>query len=309
MKKKLIRISLFLFVLANVIAFNHAYRMTHFSATEKERTKKIEALSTFDKIKTVLLGVSIPRPIDTIFPKQIFETVYFESDLKLESWLIQNSHPKGVVLMFHGFASSKSGLLRYAEEFYKAGYTTLLTDLRGNGGSEGHQCTIGFKESKDVKASIEYVQKRFPNQKIILFGSSMGAASIMKAVESYDVVADRIILECPFGSMRKTTKARFNSMGIPSFPFTDMLLFYGGLQNGFNAWQHKPEEYAKKISTSTLLLYGARDPRVSRSETDLIFKNLQGPKTLGIMENSGHEIYLNDDASTWKQYVFDFLEN
>jgi len=296
-------------ILANVIAFNHAYRLTHFSSTEKERTKKIEALSYFGKLKTVLLGVKIPKPKDTIFPTQTFETLYFKSDLKLESWLIKNSQPKGVVLLFHGFASSKSGVLRYAEEFYKAGYSTLLTDLRGNGGSEGHQCTIGFKEAKDVKASVDYARKRFPNQKIILFGTSMGAASIMKAINSHQVKVDKIILECPFGSMRQTTKARFEAMGIPSFPFTDMLVFYGSLQNGFNAWQHSPERYAKKIKTPTLLLYGAKDARVSREETDQIFDNLSGPKTLGIMEKSGHEIYLNDDALAWKKYVFEFLAN
>ena len=309
MKKKLIKLFIVLAVLANVVAFNHSYRLTHFSTSENERTEKIEALSAFGKLKTVLLGVKIPRPIDTIFPTQTFETVYFKSDLKLESWLIENSQPKGVVLMFHGFASSKSGVLRYANEFYKAGYTTLLTDLRGNGGSEGHQCTIGFKEAKDVKASIEFIRKRFPNQKIILFGTSMGAASIMKAVEAYEIVADQIILECPFGSMRQTTKARFDAMGIPSFPFTDMLLFYGSIQNGFNAWQHSPETYANNIETPTLLLYGTKDPRVSRAEIDRIFENLKGPKTLGIMENSGHEIYLNDDDLAWKSSVFDFLDD
>lgn len=307
MKKKLFRLFFILIILANVIAFNHAYRLTHFSSTQQNRTEKIEALSYFDKLKTVLLGVKIPRPTDTTFPKQTFETVYFKSDLKLEGWLIENPQPKGVVLMFHGYASSKSGLLPYAEEFYKAGYTTLLTDLRGNGGSEGHQCTIGFKEAKDVKASIDFAKKRFPNQKIILFGTSMGAASIMKAVAAHGAQAHKIILECPFESMRQTTKGRFDAMGIPSFPFTDMLLFYGSLQNGFNAWQHSPSTYASEIELPTLLLYGAKDARVSRSETDRIFEHLSGEKTLGIMENSGHEIYLNNDQLAWKKYVFEFL--
>ena len=97
-------------------------------------------------------------------------------------------------------------------------------------------------------------------------------------------------------------------MGLPSFPFAEMLLFYGGWQVGFKASAHNPTEYAKSISIPTLLFYGAKDDRVSREETDAIYENLTGEKVLGILENSGHEVYLNDDSERWHEMVDLFLE-
>jgi hypothetical protein len=85
-----------------------------------------------------------------------------------------------------------------------------------------------------------------------------------------------IILECPFGTLYKTTCARFDNMGVPAFPMAGILLFWGSVQNGFWAFSHQPEEYAKAVKCPALLLYGEKDEKVSRKEIDIIFENLAG---------------------------------
>ncbi|MEZ4685811.1 MAG: prolyl oligopeptidase family serine peptidase [Bacteroidia bacterium] len=167
--------------------------------------------------------------------------------------------------------------------------------------------TIGFKEAADVAKAFEYCKAQFTDEQLILFGPSMGAVSILKAVDEFTIKPDKIIIECPFGSMLKTTKIRFSTMGMPTFPFAELLLFYGGLQTGFNAFEHIPVEYAKAVNVPTLLLYGAKDARVSREEIDAIFFNLKGKKKLVIFEHSAHEIYLNDEAEKWVKEVGEFL--
>ena len=97
-------------------------------------------------------------------------------------------------------------------------------------------------------------------------------------------------------------------MNIPSFPFAELLLFYGGIQTGFNPFKHNPTEYAKQIQIPTLVLYGAKDGRVTRKEIDQIYENLSGEKELVIFENSGHEIYLNDHKDDWSNEVDNFLK-
>ena len=177
----------------------------------------------------------------------------------------------------------------------------------GSGGSTGNATTIGFKESRDVKEAYDYIRKTNPESEIILFGNSMGAVAIMKAIETYGLKPSRLILECPFGSMLATTRKRFKAMHFPSFPFAEMLLFYGGVQTGFNPFKHNPVEYAKKINIPTLVLYGAKDERVSKSEIEQIYVNLQGEKELVVFKNSGHEIYLNKDGADWNKAVGVFL--
>ena len=62
----------------------------------------------------------------------------------MEVWLIEVDSAKGVVALFHGYSGSKSGNVEYAEQFNQLGYSTILVDFRGSGGSEGNRTTIGF---------------------------------------------------------------------------------------------------------------------------------------------------------------------
>ena len=272
-----------------------------------ERTKRPEALSLGEKISTLFLGIRIPKPQNKEQPERTFETIQLQGDELLEAWLVEVPDSKGTVLLFHGYSSCKAGVLPYARAFNEKGYSTFLLDFRGSGGSTGLTTTVGYKEGKDVKIAFDYCKASMPNDKIILFGSSMGAVSIMKAIAEFGIQPDQIILECPFGTMLKTTKKRFEAMGLPSFPFAELILFYGGLQTGFNAFEHNPTDYAEHIDIPTLLLYGARDARVTREEIDEIFDKLKGKKKLGVFERSGHEIYLNHHEEEWKQIIDEFL--
>lgn len=305
MKKVLKWGILLVFVLLNFVAYNHAYKFTHFTADKGKRVKP-EDLSFGQKIKLVFTGVDNAKPVNDKLPNQTYETIEIESDFKLNGWLIEVERSKGIVALFHGYSGSKSGVVAYAEEFNKMGFSTLLMDFRGSGDSDGNETTIGFKEAKDVKATFDFIKKRFPNEDIILFGTSMGAVSIMKAVADLELQPNKIILECPFGTMRKTVKQRFKAMNLPSFPFADMLMFYGGMQTGFNAYAHKPTKYAKSIDIPTLLLYGIHDARVTLEETETIYKNLSGQKELVILGNSGHENYLNNDKTDWLSSIEKF---
>jgi hypothetical protein len=298
-----------LFLLGNFIVYNHAYKFTHFVDNAIPKTKRPEELSLGEKLGTLFFGVQVPKPTNWLLPDTSFETVYIQSDELLEAWSIQVPEEKGTVILFHGYSAAKSSLLSYSEKFNDKGYSTLLVDLRASGGSAGHTTTIGFKEGKDVAEAFAYVSKNRPGGEIILFGQSMGAVSIMKAVDTYDIKPDKIVLECPFGSMLTTTKLRFHAMGLPATPFAELILFYGGLQTGFNAFKHNPTEYAKGIAVPTLLLYGAKDARVSREEIDTIFANLTGEKKLLVFENAEHECYLNDHEADWDQVIDTFLEN
>jgi len=297
-----------LILVGNIITYNQAYHFTHFSETEKVKTKSPEELNIFEKAQTLLLGISVPKPKNVGEPRREYETIKLQSYEELEAWDVKIPNSKGTIIMFHGYSSSKSGLLQYSEEFNNKGYSTLLVDFMGSGGSSGNITTVGFKESRDVKVAYEYIKNRNDAGDIILFGCSMGAVSIMKSIVDYKISPSKIILECPFGSFKKTTENRFEAMKLPTFPLANLLMVYGGLQLGFNPFGHKPTDYAKAIKLPTLLIYGAKDARVTRIEIDEIYKNLQGDKALGIMENSGHEVYLNDDSARWNKLIDEFIE-
>jgi alpha-beta hydrolase superfamily lysophospholipase len=307
LKKKILLAFLLTFLLLNVILLFHAYNFTHFSANNEPRTKSPNSLSFSQKLKTLALGVNNPRPKNVAKPKQPYQTVNLQSNIKIEGWLLKKPESKGTVILFHGYGGNKSSLIDKAVFFGDLGYSTLLMDFGGAGGSEGNQTTIGFKEAEQVKTCYEYLINEGENH-IILFGTSMGAVAIMRAVSNYKLKPSALIIECPFGSMLQTVNKRCENMHLPAFPFANLLVFWGGTLNGFNAFAHKPTEYAKKIAVPTLLLHGGKDKSVTEQEIKDIFANLKGHKKLSIYPKAGHENYWNSYKTAWQQDVKQFLQ-
>ncbi len=299
-------IALFVFVVMNIIAGFHAYKFTHFDITAKEKTADATRLSPVDKLKTLFFGVSNPRPVNLLKPDIPFETIMLKGDKDIACWYIKHPDPKGTVILFHGYSSEKSAVLAEAMVFNKLGYSTLLVDFMGSGGSAGIQTTIGFYEAEQVKTAIDYISQT-GEKNLILYGSSMGAAAIMKCMRDDAPDIKAIILECPFGTMLKTVQARFKSMHVPTFPMANLLVLWGGVENRFNAFAHNPQVYAKSIKCPVLLMYGEKDDKVSRREIDDIYANLPGIKQLKLYPQAGHQDYLKMYPDAWTQDVTIFL--
>jgi len=294
------------FILLNVIAIFHAYKLTHFSNQKTEKTKHPSQLTSWEKLGALIFGVNNPRPVNDKLPEQEFQTIRLEGDHQIECWYIP-AGVKGSVILFHGYAGKKSGMLDKANVVIELGYNALLIDFMGTGNSEGDQTTIGYFEAEQVKTAVEFLTGQ-GEKNIYLFGTSMGAVAIMKAIDDYRLDVAGIIIECPFGSMYETVCARFRSMKAPTFPMAGLLVFWGGVINGFPAFQHNPSAYAKNIAVPALLMYGERDDRVSRKEIDEIFSNLAGKKTLRTYPFAGHENYLIKYRDEWTRDVGAFLK-
>lgn len=308
MKKRARRIGwllLGLFLLINAVCFMHAWKFTHFADADTE-SPSAYTLSTFEKIKAMAFGVDQPRPANKIIPTVPYEQVRIQSNKEIAGWYMPVDNSKGTVILFHGYGGEKSSMLEKAALFAEMGYHTLVIDFMGSGESAGNQTTIGFKEGKQVQSAYEYIRQK-GERNIYLFGTSMGAAAVLKCMNDTALTPKGIILECPFGSLYQTTCARFKKMGIPAFPMAGLLVFWGGIQNGFWGFAHQPQQYAKAVKSPVLLLYGEKDDRVSREETDRIYTSLNGPKELVTFPEAGHENYLIRYKQEWTRAVTDFI--
>lgn len=305
--RRLVYLLVLIFVLINIITISHAYKFTHFSINKDQvRTSSPGKLTFYKKLKTLLLGVNNPKPFSKIDRPKDFSVKKLKSNVDIEIWENMIPGSKGIVLLFHGYSAEKSSLLKNAEFFRTLGYSTILVDFMGCGNSAGEQTTIGYYEADNVVTVYNYAKEL--SDVIILYGHSMGSASIMRAVSQYKINPDKIILECPFGSMQQTVENRFENMKVPIFPMSYFLTFWGGIINGFWAFDHNPNDYAKTITQPTLLMYGARDNNVKRVEIDTIYNHLiSKDKALKIFEEAGHENYAEKFSQEWQNSIFRFL--
>jgi len=97
--------------------------------------------------------------------------------------------------------------------------------------------------------------------------------------------------------------------GLPAFPAAQLLVFWGGMQQGFNGLTHNPVEYARRTTCPVLLLHGTEDTRVSAAQIQSIYKALGGEKHLYFFKGIGHESYVSLRPEEWKECVAHFLHS
>jgi alpha-beta hydrolase superfamily lysophospholipase len=306
--KRLLYFLLILFLLLNIIAAFHAWKFTHFYPAGAFKNKKPEQMNTWEKVKMVTLGVRLSKSVIRLRPNVPFETVllHTKEGLRLEGWYIPAPKAIGTVIIFHGYNACKDGYLPEAYYFRQLGYNTFMIDFRGHGNSEGSTCTVGYKEAEDVKLAYEYVKQK--DKHIILWGMSMGAAAIIRAVPTYQLHPDKVILESSFATLTDAVKGRMRAVHLPGTPLAQMLTFWGGVEQGFWSVGFKPERDARQINMPALVCWGTHDTRVNREETELIYQHLSSPKKqLVIFTESGHQSFCRHEPAKWKSAIKEFL--
>jgi alpha-beta hydrolase superfamily lysophospholipase len=299
------------FILLNVVSYNQAYAMTHFTA-EGERTAIPEKLSLGQKMKVLLCGVSVPRPRAKGTPADLgipFEerSIRCSNGITLGAWYCPAPENEGLALLFHGYAGEKSTELTEASHFHALGWSVLMVDFRGSGQSSESYTSIGFCEAEDVAEAVRFAQANLPHSPLVLYGQSMGGAAILRAVSECGVKPDALIVEGVFDSMWNTVRNRFSLMGVPTFPCAQLLMFWGGRQMNFDPFSHNPADYAKNVSCPALLMHGSDDPRAHIDEGRRVFDAIPAPKQFKEFKGARHESFASHFAVEWNAVLADFL--
>ncbi len=296
---------IFLVFLNGLVAM-HAWKFTHYAESGGEKPVA-EHMTLGQKISAGLTGVSLPRARNTRAPLRPYEAFFLQSNKRIHCWWMPVERARGTVVFFHGYGSCKSQMLDRAEVFSDRNYNTLLVDFMGAGEAEGNTTTIGYKEAAQVATAARWARAKSDGP-LILFGTSLGAAAVLKAAADGDVSPEGIVLECPFGTMLGAVESRCRAVGVPAFPVAHLLVFWGGVEGGFPAFNHNPAEYAEAVQCPALLMWGEKDPRVMRSETDAVFAALAGPKMRVDFPDLGHQSYVAADQYRWTAAVDSFLQ-
>jgi len=305
-------VALLLVLLLNGLAWRHARCMMRFGPPG-QRTAQAERLDGLERMFVLLQGPVLPRPENSSTPRDvgiIFTTQFAPGahGTRLEFWTIPMQPARGTVLLFHGYAGAKESLIAPAQAFRQEGFRCVLVDFHGSGGSSGRDTTIGWDEAEDVATVFRTISATNDGKPIILYGPSMGAVAILRAVAVLGISPDAIILECPFDRLLTTVQNRFRILGVPSFPAAQLLVFWGGVQAGFNGFSHNPMDYARAVRCPALLMSGDQDQRARLEDARAVFDALPGRKRIKVFAGLGHESYLTAQPEVWKAEVRTFLQ-
>jgi uncharacterized protein len=298
-------------LLPNLAAYQAARTLTHF--TPSAGTPDRRGTLSLEAGLRALRGAGLPRTANAYTPARVglaYERHVFTGPdgTAREAWYVPLPRPRAVVALFHGYRGCKSDLLREARAFHAMGLAPLLVDLRGAGGSGGETTSIGYHEADDVAAAAAYARTLPGRPPLVLYGASMGAAAVLKAESERPLTAVAVVAEEPFNRLLTTVELRFQSRRLPAFPWAQLLVFWGGVQGGFDGFHHDPAEYARRITTPTLLVGGEEDPWVRVQDTREIFDALAGPKELALCPGVAHQLCLRAAPEVWLPAVQGFLD-
>src|SRR5262245_2036922 len=295
------------FMVMNVLAYRHARALTHWAAAGP-RTPPPQKLSFGEKLGVLVSGARIPKPQNRYRPSDLglpYERHVFRAadGVALDAWVIPRSSATGRAVLFHGYADGKASVLPQARVLHGLGLEVMLVDFRGSGDSAGESTSIGFHEALDVAAAFDYAARLPETRPTVLFGGSMGAVAVLKATAEHDLSPVALILECPFDTLEHTIEHRFRNAGLPPFPAANLLVFWGGVQQGFDGFGHNPVDYAARVRVPTLVFHGGRDETVSLDEARSIVDGLRGPKRLVVFPGAGHGGFVQRHRRAWREAV------
>lgn len=301
-------------VLFNISAALYAYKFTHVYDDPSLRVRK-NGGNVFTRTWRLFSGPRQPRSVIIASPIFTYDTVVLKTKngILIDAWYSKpDSAAKGTVILFHGIMANKGMLAAEAAEFRYQGYNVMLIDFRAHGNSAGNTTTIGFRESEEVKLAYDYLAGK-GERNIFLYGNSMGAAAVTRAVAEYNLRPAGIILEMPFASLQSHLRARARAQGfrgIGEKPFGFLVTLWIGVERGFSGFNYKTTTYAKKVNCPVLMQWGALDRYVLRAETDKVYKAIgSSDKKLVVYEKAAHESLLQNEPAKWRLATEAFFSN
>lgn len=216
------------------------------------------------------------------------------------------------VIAVHGYRSSgKRDMSLPAKRFLDAGFNVLVPDLRAHGKSTGEEIGMGWLEKEDVKAWIQKILVHNNQAEIILFGGSMGAATVMMA--SGDELPEQVkllIADCGYSSVYDEFNDMLRSaLHLPGAPIMFFANLFCKSKLGFTLKEASSVKQLQKNYLPTLFIHGTKDKFVPH---EAIYKNMeatQGVKESLLIENAPHLSSWIYDEKRYFETVFQFIDN
>ncbi len=245
-------------------------------------------------------------------------TVRTPDGIFLRGWLVRkdisptNHLPADWVLLFHGVADDRAGVIGQAEFLLRAGYSVLMMDSRAQGESEGMIATYGWKERDDVRAIVAALEENAHPRCIFALGVSMGAGIALQAAAVEPRIA-AVVAESPFSDLRE---AAYDYAGFHVSPWLGRTLFRPAVEAGLFAAEREAGFHAAEVSTvravrmrafPIFLIGDGLDATLPPRHAQLIYNAATGPRQFWIVAKAPHASALGTAPEEYATRVLSFF--
>ena len=249
------------------------------------------------------------------------------------------------MLLFHGVADNRVGVIGQSEFLLRAGYSVVMMDARAHGASEGQIATYGWLERNDTRAILDALLAQIgrrrtdlqvqlgyrppesvgnfpelpyppspPTPRVFALGESMGAGLALQSA-GVEPRIEGVVAEAPFATMRE---ASYDYAGLRSSPllgktifspFSWMLLYRGQKLTGLPVDEISPEKAVAARAFPVLLICDEKDDALPCRHAQRIYAAARGPKQLWEVPGAFHTAALSFQPAEFQRRVLEFFAN
>jgi uncharacterized protein len=248
----------------------------------------------------------------------------------LKGWKVRPKNPNGSwVLLFHGVADNRVGVVAQSEFLLRAGYSVLMMDARAHGASGGPIATYGWLERNDTRAIIDALLYSELNpclsilwsglgshcpapKHIFALGESMGAGIALQSAAA-DPRIEAVVAEASFANLRE---AAYDYAGLRKYPWLGKTLFAPGTWTllyrdeklaGFPVAEVSPVKAVAARAFPVLLICDEQDVALPCRHSEMIDAAARGPKQLWVVPRAFHTAALGFQPEEFRRRVLAFF--
>ena len=234
---------------------------------------------------------------------------------QLRGWKVRASQPNGDwVLLFHGVADNRVGVVEHALVLLPAGYDVVLMDARAHGESGGEIATYGWIERHDTQDIVAALEASEHPRHLFALGESMGAGIALQSA-AVEPRIEAVAAEASFASLRE---ASYDYAGLRRYPWIGKTLFAPGKWTTI----YRAEDIAKLPAAEVspvkavaarafpiLLICDGADVALPCRHTKMIFEAATGRKEMWIVPEAYHTAAIGYQPAEFQRRVLAFFDS
>lgn len=303
-----------LLVIAYILVGNYFYNYALNVDREKEF---MEGNPHLEESKAVLASIAAEAESEDerfkkeVEPSQLNMVSSDKHRLNLNAFIYKNEPAEHKwVIVVHGYNSKAKHMTRYVRNFYEKGFHVLAPDLRGHGESEGNYIGMGWDDRKDMLLWIDQILEIDPDAEIVLFGVSMGGATVMMTAgeETLPENVKVIVEDCGYSSVSDVFVYQLDDLfGLPEFPVIPAANTLTNIRAGYDLYEASAVDQVAKSETPILFIHGDADTFVPYEMVNEVYEAANVEKQKLIIPEAGHGDAEKVDPVTYWNTVWGFV--
>ena len=206
-----------------------------------------------------------------------------------------------LILVAHGYGDRRS------EDFYnlfaEKGYGVLAWDFRGHGASDGDLVTLGYYETLDVKAALDYALAQPGVEHVGGWGGSMGGVTMIRATAGYPEI-EALVADSPFAALEDEFDLR-----VPYPLLNPLIRIFAEGETGLCLDLVRPIDDIGQISPRPVfLIQGMRDTMVPLDSAQRLYDAAGEPRQLWTEPDAPHMNMYSFYRARYTKRVINFFD-